>query len=111
MHQQSLNIDFCDTTTTTQTPENHFIDAAPATITDNFLPPPPLAPITATNTTCPTPVISVATSDYLPLANPSTTTACSSGDGVTRVYMITGGRTPPAIPQHDISPHQPLHLI
>ncbi|VDL98151.1 unnamed protein product [Schistocephalus solidus] len=54
------------TTTTTPTTDNNLIDAQPPTITDTILRPPLLAPITATNTSCPTPTTSVATSDYLP---------------------------------------------
>ncbi|VDL88899.1 unnamed protein product [Schistocephalus solidus] len=53
-------------------------DNCPSTITDTFLPSPPLALITATNTTCPTPTISVATSDYLPPATTTTTTNTSN---------------------------------
>ncbi|VDL88713.1 unnamed protein product [Schistocephalus solidus] len=53
------------TMTSTPTTDNHFIDAPSPTITDIILPPPTLAPITATNTTCPTPTTSVATSDNL----------------------------------------------
>ncbi|VDM02028.1 unnamed protein product [Schistocephalus solidus] len=47
-----------------------------ARITDTILPPPPPAPITATNTTCPTP----ATSDYLSPATSNTTTVPSTSD-------------------------------
>ncbi|VDL88971.1 unnamed protein product [Schistocephalus solidus] len=39
----------------TPTTDSHFIYALPSTITETFLPPPPLAPITATNTTYLTP--------------------------------------------------------
>ncbi|VDL94363.1 unnamed protein product [Schistocephalus solidus] len=53
------------TTTTTPTTDNHFINDPPPTITDTVLPPLPHAPIPTTNTTCPTPTTSVATSDYL----------------------------------------------
>ncbi|VDL92180.1 unnamed protein product [Schistocephalus solidus] len=63
------------TTTTTPTTYINFIDAPPTTIIDTILPPPSLAPITAMNTTCPTP----ATSDYLPPAT-STTTATNTSD-------------------------------
>ncbi|VDM04906.1 unnamed protein product [Schistocephalus solidus] len=46
------------------------------TSTDTFLPPPPLAPIMATNTTCLIP----ATSDYLPPA--TSTPSTSDGDSI-----------------------------
>ncbi|VDL89446.1 unnamed protein product [Schistocephalus solidus] len=61
--------------------DNNFIDAPPPTITDTILPPPPLAPITATKTTCPTLTTSVAISDYLPPATSNTTTASCTSDG------------------------------
>uniref|UniRef100_A0A183TRB0 C2H2-type domain-containing protein n=1 Tax=Schistocephalus solidus TaxID=70667 RepID=A0A183TRB0_SCHSO len=51
-------------TPTTPTTNNNFIDALPPMIADTILPLLP-APITATNTTCPTPTTSVATSNYL----------------------------------------------
>ncbi|VDM03521.1 unnamed protein product [Schistocephalus solidus] len=50
-------------------------------ITDNLLPSPPSAPITATYAACPSPAISVTTSDYLPPATSTTTTASSTSDG------------------------------
>ncbi|VDM03624.1 unnamed protein product, partial [Schistocephalus solidus] len=56
------------TTITTPTTPNNFLDAPPPTITDSVLPRILPAPITGTNTTCPTPTNSVATSNYLPPA-------------------------------------------
>ncbi|VDL93374.1 unnamed protein product [Schistocephalus solidus] len=53
------------TTKTTPTTNYHSVDARPPAITGTFLPPPPLAPITVTNTTCPISAISAAASDYL----------------------------------------------
>ncbi|VDM04859.1 unnamed protein product [Schistocephalus solidus] len=61
------------TTMNTRTTDNNFIDDPPSTITDTILPPPLLALLTVTNTTCRTPNISVATSDYLPPATSNTT--------------------------------------
>ncbi|VDL98043.1 unnamed protein product [Schistocephalus solidus] len=52
-------------TTTNPTTHNHFIYAPPPTITDTFLTPSHLPPISATNTTCTTPATSVVTSNYL----------------------------------------------
>ncbi|VDL97102.1 unnamed protein product [Schistocephalus solidus] len=69
------------TTTTTPTTDKHFIDAPPLTITDIFLPSPPLAPITGTNTTCLTPANSVAVSDFLPPTTSNTTITSSTSDG------------------------------
>ncbi|VDM03609.1 unnamed protein product [Schistocephalus solidus] len=68
-------------TTTTLNTYDHSFDAAPPTIPDIILPPQLLALLTPINTTCPTPVTSVATSDYLPLAT-SNTFAPSTNDGV-----------------------------
>ncbi|VDL92027.1 unnamed protein product [Schistocephalus solidus] len=60
--------------------DNNFIHATPATVTDTILRPPPSAPITATNTTCPTPTTSLATSDYLPPATSIATIAPSTSE-------------------------------
>ncbi|VDM04228.1 unnamed protein product [Schistocephalus solidus] len=69
------------TTKTTPTTDNNFVNAPPHTITDTILPPLPLALIMETNTTCPTPTTSVATSGYLPPATSNTTAAHNTGDG------------------------------
>ncbi|VDM05040.1 unnamed protein product [Schistocephalus solidus] len=74
-----------DPTKTTPNTEKNFLDAPPPTITDTFLPPPALAPITATNTTCLTPTTSVANSDYLPPAASTTTTTAPSTSNVDSV--------------------------
>ncbi|VDM05433.1 unnamed protein product [Schistocephalus solidus] len=59
---------------------------------ETFLPPPALAPITATNYACPTPATSVATSDYLPPAS-FTTTAPTAIDGNSIVTCPNSDRT------------------
>ncbi|VDL89762.1 unnamed protein product [Schistocephalus solidus] len=74
---------------TIPTTHNNFIDAPPPTITDIILPPPPPAQLMATNTTNPTPTISVATSDDLPSATPNTTTAPSTSDGYLVLTVIS----------------------
>ncbi|VDM01944.1 unnamed protein product [Schistocephalus solidus] len=73
VQQQSHKTNFCinnirsskpasnPTTTTTPTTDNHFIGAPPSKITDIFLPPPPLAPITPVTTTCLTTITAMAT--------------------------------------------------
>ncbi|VDM04830.1 unnamed protein product [Schistocephalus solidus] len=60
--------------------DNNFIHAPPPTITDTILPPPRPAPITATNTNCPTLTTTVATSDFLPPDTSNYTTASSTSD-------------------------------
>ncbi|VDL92273.1 unnamed protein product [Schistocephalus solidus] len=52
----------------------------PRAVTHFSLRLPLLAPITVTNTTCPSPATSLATSDYLPPASSSTTTTPSTND-------------------------------
>ncbi|VDL93143.1 unnamed protein product [Schistocephalus solidus] len=69
------------TTTTNPTTDNNFIDALQPTITEPILSPPLPGSITATNTTCPTPTISVATLDFLSPAIFNTIAAPSTSDG------------------------------
>ncbi|VDL99914.1 unnamed protein product [Schistocephalus solidus] len=63
-------------------------------ITETTLPPPPLVPIMATKTTCPTPAPSVATSDYLPPDTvTSTTTVPSTSDEESEITCTHCDRT------------------
>ncbi|VDL92484.1 unnamed protein product [Schistocephalus solidus] len=70
------------TTTTNAATDTNFIEVTPPTITDNIVSPPPSAPITAMNITCPTPTTSVATSAYLPPATITSTTSTAAPSSI-----------------------------
>ncbi|VDM04221.1 unnamed protein product [Schistocephalus solidus] len=69
------------TTKTTPANDNNFFDVSPHTTFNTILNATIHAPIMATNTTCPTPTTSVATSEYLPPVTSNTTNAPSTSDG------------------------------
>ncbi|VDL93741.1 unnamed protein product [Schistocephalus solidus] len=69
------------TTTINPTTDNNFLDAPLPMITDTIFPPPPSAPIKATNTTCPTPTTLVSISDFVSPATSNTTTTPGTSDG------------------------------